>query len=196
MTHPLFLIAFGICVGVFSGLMGLGGGAIMIPIMVLLIGFEQAKAHGMSLMVMCVPVMLPAVLGYFQRGMLSKSDIAVAAMIAVGFALGSYFGAQLAFAVNKYKGGLQIVFGLLLIYVAAYTAFGKENVLRSLVLSLVLLAIAAAMVAGVKWWDARNAASAATAGLRAGPTLPPPGGPSDPCPNPRRGVADGVSEDA
>jgi hypothetical protein len=192
MTHPLFLIAFGICVGVFSGLMGLGGGAIMIPIMVLLIGFEQAKAHGMSLMVMCVPVMLPAVLGYFQRGMLTRADITIAAMIAIGFALGSYFGAQVAFAVNKYKGGLQIAFGLLLIYVAAYTAFGKENVLRSLMLSLVLLAIAAAMVVGVKWWDARNAAST-TAVFRAASAAP--GVPSDPGPDPRRRTSDSVPED-
>lgn len=160
MTHPLFLIGFGIFVGVFSGLMGLGGGAVMIPIMVLLIGLDQAKAHGMSLMVMCVPVMLPAVLGYFQRGLLTRSDIWIAAFIALGFAGGSYFGSQVAFAVNKYKGGLQVVFGLLLIYVAAYTAFGKANVLRSLLLSLTITLIAAGMVAGVKWWDAQHKAPA------------------------------------
>lgn len=156
MTHPLFLVAFGIFVGVFSGLMGLGGGAVMIPIMVLLIGLEQAKAHGMSLMVMCVPVMLPAVIGYFQRGMLTRGDIWIAAMIAVGFALGSYFGAQLAFLVNKQKGLLQVIFGLLLIYVAAYTALGKQNVLRSVVLAGVIALMAAAVVAGVRWWDARS----------------------------------------
>lgn len=156
MTHPLVLVAIGIFVGVFSGLMGLGGGAVMIPIMVLLIGLEQAKAHGMSLMVMCIPVMLPAVIGYFQRGMLTRGDIWFAACIAVGFALGSYFGAQLAFIINKQKGLLQVVFGLLLIYVAAYTALGKQNVLRSVVLAGVIAIVAAAVVAGARWWDART----------------------------------------
>lgn len=158
MTHPLFLIAFGILVGVFSGLMGLGGGSIMIPIMVLLLGFSQAKAHGMSLLVMCVPVMLPAVIGYFQRGMITRGDIWIAAWIALGFACGSYFGAQVAFAVNKYKSGLQITFGLLLIYVAAYTALGKENVGRSLLLAIIITLFAAAVVFGVKVVDGRAAA--------------------------------------
>jgi uncharacterized protein len=157
MINPLLLIAFGILVGVFSGLMGLGGGSVMIPMLVLLVGVEQARAHGISLMVMCIPVMLPAVLGYFQRGMLTRGDIWIAALIALGFAGGSYFGAQMAFLVNKYKGGLQITFGLLLIYVAAYTAFGKEHVLRSLVLATVLMLMAAGMVFGVRWWDAAKA---------------------------------------
>src|SRR5262245_20839668 len=128
MTNPLILIAFGILVGIFSGLMGLGGGSIMIPIMVLLLGFQQAKAHGMSLMVMCIPVMMPAVIAYFREGILTRKDLWIAACIALGFAAGSYFGAQLAFFVNRYKGGLQITFGLLLIYVAAYTAFCKDHI--------------------------------------------------------------------
>lgn len=153
MTHPAFLIGFGIFVGIFSGLMGLGGGAVMIPIMVLLIGIDQAKAHGMSLMVMCVPVMLPAVIGYFQRGLLNRADIWIAAFIALGFVLGSYFGAQLAYAINKHKGMLQIVFGLLLIYVAAYTALGKENLWRSVTLSAVITVFAGGVVVAAKWMD-------------------------------------------
>jgi uncharacterized membrane protein YfcA len=157
MINAPLLIAFGILVGIFSGLMGLGGGSIMIPMLVIILSLDQARAHGISLMVMCIPVMLPAVIGYFQRGMLNKSDVWIAAYIALGFVGGSYFGAQVAYWVNKYKGGLQITFGLLLIYVAAYTAFGKENVLRSLVLSTILMLIAAGMVFGVKWWDSTKA---------------------------------------
>lgn len=156
-SNPAFLIVFGIVVGVFSGLMGLGGGSIMIPIMVLALGFSQAKAHGMSLMVMCVPVMLPAVIGYFRGGTLTRSDIWIAAMIGVGFLAGSYFGAQIALFLTKYKNGLQITFGLLLIYVAGFTAFGKENVVRSAALSLIVTLVAAALVFGVKWSDARGA---------------------------------------
>ncbi|MCS7032832.1 MAG: TSUP family transporter, partial [Phycisphaerae bacterium] len=148
--------AFGVVVGVFSGLMGLGGGSIMIPVMVLLMGFQQAKAHGMSLMVMCVPVMLPAVIAYFREGLLTRQDLWVAALIAAGFAGGSYFGAHLAFFINKYKGGLQITFGLLLIYVAAYTALGKENIARSLALSLLITVLAAVVIFGGKLLEKRS----------------------------------------
>ena len=59
-ANPAFLILFGIVVGVFSGLMGLGGGSVMIPIMVLLLGMTQQQAHGTSLAVMIPPVTLPA----------------------------------------------------------------------------------------------------------------------------------------
>ena len=58
--NPAVLIGFGVFVGVFSGLMGLGGGAVMIPIIVMLLGLEQTTAHGLSLAVMIPPVTLPA----------------------------------------------------------------------------------------------------------------------------------------
>ena len=153
MTNPIVLVAFGIIVGIFSGLMGLGGGAVMIPIMVLAIGLDQAKAHGMSLMVMIPPVALPAVIRYFQDGHLKTSDIWMAALISFGLICGSYFGASIAGSLAKYKGMLAMVFGLLLVYVAVYTALGKGNLTRSVFLALLVTVFAAIVVLGVKWWD-------------------------------------------
>src|SRR5687768_31122 len=57
-ANPAYLILFGVVVGVFSGVMGLGGGAVMIPIMVLLLAMDQPTAHGTSLAVMIPPVTL------------------------------------------------------------------------------------------------------------------------------------------
>jgi uncharacterized membrane protein YfcA len=162
-TFALVLIGFGIFVGVFSGLMGLGGGAVMIPIMVLALGMEQAKAHGMSLMVMIPPVALPAVIGYFRGGKLEQSDIWLAACISFGLLCGSYFGAQLAVALAKHKGALSMCFGILLVYIAVYTALGKENIVRSVVLALVVTALAAAVIFGVKWMDAKKLAASTDA---------------------------------
>jgi uncharacterized protein len=158
MTNPALLIAFGIFVGVFSGLMGLGGGAVMIPIMVLAFGFEQAKAHGMSLMVMIPPVALPAVIKYFREGHLrvDQGDIWTAAFISAGLLAGSYFGASIATTLAKHKGMLAAVFGLLLVYVAVYTALGKGNIGRSVVLSLLVTIVAAGVVLGAKWYDAQK----------------------------------------
>jgi len=167
LTHPIALIVFGIIVGVFSGLMGLGGGAVMIPIMVIALGLDQAKAHGMSLMVMIPPVALPAVLGYFQRGVLKTSDIWMAAFIAIGVLCGSYFGSQIAVSIAKHKGMLATVFGLLLIYVAMYTALGREHVGRTVILSLLITVIAAAVVFGTKWADAKSASTSVSDPARA-----------------------------
>jgi uncharacterized membrane protein YfcA len=159
MTNPIVLIAFGILVGIFSGLMGLGGGAVMIPIMVLAIGLDQAKAHGMSLMVMIPPVALPAVIRYFQDGHLKTSDIWMAALISLGLICGSYFGASVAGSLAKHKGMLAMVFGLLLVYVAVYTALGKGNLTRSVFLALLVTVFAAIVVLGAKWWDKAEAST-------------------------------------
>lgn len=160
MTNPIILIAFGVLVGIFSGLMGLGGGSIMIPIMVLLFGFSQAKAHGMSLLIMIPPVTLPAVIGYWRSGFLSKDDLWIAAIIAMGVLVGSYFGSQIAVLLQTHKGMLKLVFGFLLIYVAGYTAFswfGRDHVLRSVVLAGIVLVFAVALFFVVRLWDASNA---------------------------------------
>jgi len=164
MTHPIILVLFGILVGVFSGLMGLGGGAIMIPIMVLALGLDQVKAHGMSLMVMIPPVALPAVIAYFRAGKLTTGDIYMAAFISGGVLLGSFFGAQIAISIAKHKGMLATVFGLILVYLAMYTALGKDNIVRSVTLAGLVTLLAAAVVIGVKQYDAKQAAARVTEG--------------------------------
>jgi len=121
---------FGILVGVFSGIMGLGGGAIMIPIMVLALSMNQQTAHGTSLAVMIPPVTIGAVIGYWQKG---QVDFRVALFMAIGVAMGTYFGARIATSVPQQT--LKLIFGFTLIYIAAYTVFGKEHLLRTLLIS-------------------------------------------------------------
>ena len=73
--------------------MGLGGGSIMIPFMVLVMSMSQQHAHGTSLAVMLPLVTLPAVLKYYSKGFV---NIPVAAWMAAGVFLGGYFGALIA----------------------------------------------------------------------------------------------------
>ena len=160
MTNPVTLILFGILVGVFSGIMGLGGGSIMIPIMVLLMAMSQEKAHGTSLAVMIPPVALPAVLKYWKEG---KVDWNVAIWTAIGVALGSYFGASIALSMQKvHKDLLRWVFGFTLIYVATYTVFGKEHLVRTLLMALLIVGISIGLFMLTRWHDGRTAVSAAT----------------------------------
>jgi uncharacterized membrane protein YfcA len=126
--NPAILLAFGVFVGVFSGLMGLGGGAVMIPIMVILLGLEQTTAHGLSLAVMIPPVTLPAVIKYWREGTLRSEHLLMGVFIAAGVLCGSYFGGWLANSIGKpNQDNLKLVFGFVLTYVAAYTVFSATN---------------------------------------------------------------------
>ena len=152
-ANPMFLILFGILVGVFSGVMGLGGGSIMIPVMVLALHMTQQQAHGTSLAVMIPPVTLPAVIEYYRKG---HVDLRVAGWMALGVLAGSFFGAWIATSLPKEM--LKLVFGFVLIYVAAYTVFGKDNLVRTLSLSGALVLVAMSLYLLTRWWDAqRNA---------------------------------------
>src|SRR5215203_2807281 len=148
------LLVVGVIVGVFSGLMGVGGGSVMIPVMVLAFGMTQQQAHGTSLAVMIPPVALPAVIEYWRHG---NVDIRVAAWTAAGVLLGSFFGALVANSLPKES--LKLVFGFFLIYVAGYTIFGKEHLARSVTLAGVLVLVAALLFAATKYYDRTRTAA-------------------------------------
>jgi uncharacterized membrane protein YfcA len=162
MPNPLTLVLFGILVGVFSGVMGLGGGAVMIPIMVLALAMTQQTAHGTSLAVMIPPVTLPAVIKYYREG---HVDLRVAGWMALGVLGGTWFGAWIATSLPK--EGLKLVFGFVLIYVAAYTVFGKEHLVRTLALSATIVLVAVAVYGVTRWYDARPGATPAASAAAA-----------------------------
>ena len=62
----ILLMACG--VGVLSGLFGIGGGVVLVPLLVLLFGFEQHEAQGTSLVALVPPTGLLAFLGYARAG--------------------------------------------------------------------------------------------------------------------------------
>lgn len=105
------LLAFGIFVGVVSGLLGLGGGILLIPGLVLLFGFSQAEAQGTSLAVMIPPIGIFAAAVYYQHGFIR---LPVVGFVAIGFMLGAYFGARLLPYVPLTL--LRTAFGVLLLY--------------------------------------------------------------------------------
>ena len=88
MTWLTLLI--GVVVGVFSGIVGLGGGILFIPALVWLLGMNQHKAQGTSLGALLAPVGILAFLEYYRRG---NADVRVAALLAIGFFVGGFFGA-------------------------------------------------------------------------------------------------------
>jgi hypothetical protein len=90
----LFLILIlGTVVGVASGLFGVGGGIILVPLLVLLFGFEQHIAQGTSLIALVPPVGLLAFLNYAHAGQVNWK---VGLLIMPGVFLGGLLGSRLA----------------------------------------------------------------------------------------------------
>lgn len=162
MTSPALLIAIGIIVGIYSGIMGLGGGTIMIPVMVLLLGFTQQKSVATSLAVMIPPVTLPAVIRYWKDG---QVDWQIAVWIALGVLAGSAVGQIISKWIVERLGdnALKLVFGFVLVYVAGYTIFqtlGKDRLVRSISFAGVMLFAAVLFYAVTRWYDGRETAGA------------------------------------
>lgn len=83
----------GCVAGVLSGLIGIGGGVILIPSLIFLLGFSQHMAEGTTLAAMVPPIGILAALVYYQN---NQVDIKAASLIAAGFLVGGFFGARLA----------------------------------------------------------------------------------------------------
>ena len=109
----LLLILIGIFAGVMSGFVGVGGGLIIVPGLVYLLGFTQMQAQGTSLAVLLLPVGILAVWNYHKAGTI---DVTAALIIAFAFVIGGYFGSKYALKLPEYK--VKFVFGIFMLYAA------------------------------------------------------------------------------
>ncbi|HZN36271.1 MAG TPA: TSUP family transporter, partial [Pirellulaceae bacterium] len=64
----LYLFLFGVAIGIVSGLLGIGGGILLVPGLMLLFQFSQQEAQGTSLAVLIPPIGIFAALVYIQNG--------------------------------------------------------------------------------------------------------------------------------
>jgi uncharacterized membrane protein YfcA len=118
----LILLLIGIVAGIMSGFFGIGGGVIIVPALVYLIGFTQHKATGTSLAVLLPPVGVAAVLEYYRRG---NVDLRVALIVAIGLLSGAWVGAHFA---NRLSGpSLRFAFGIFVVLVGLYITYGAAR---------------------------------------------------------------------
>ncbi len=108
--NPLAYVLTGLLVGVFSGLVGVGGGIILVPILVLFFGHSQHMAQGTSTAMLLPPIGILAAWTYWKKG---HVDVKAAALLCAGFVLGGWLGAH--GAVNLPKEVLRRGFGFLLL---------------------------------------------------------------------------------
>jgi len=119
-TIIVSLIIIGLIAGLLSGVMGVGGGVVMIPLMILLLSFNQHQAQGTSLAVLAVPVTFLAAYNYYNEGYVNWK---YAAVIAVFFVIGGFLGSKLA--VNLSQSTLRKIFGAILLVISIKLLFGK-----------------------------------------------------------------------
>lgn len=116
----IVLLATGLIAGMFSGMFGLGGGLIVIPSMVFLLGMTQHQAQGTNLAFMLAPVGLLAVLNYHKSGYINYK---YAIIIAITFFIGAYLGSL--WSVHIPSNILKRVFGVVVILIGIKMIFGK-----------------------------------------------------------------------
>jgi len=110
------LLALGLFAGICSGMFGIGGGIVIVPSLVFLMGFEQATASGTSLVAMLLPVGALGVWQYYSAGRIGPDHLRFGAWIALGMFVGAYFGGRLASQLPVQW--LQRLFSVLLIFAA------------------------------------------------------------------------------
>jgi len=107
------LALIGLAAGLLAGLLGVGGGILMVPAMVLLLGFDQHVAQGTSLLVI-IPAALTGSFTHYRNGHLVLRE---AMILAIGGIIAAAVGALFALSIpedllQRMFAGLLLVVGL------------------------------------------------------------------------------------
>src|SRR3954467_10573418 len=94
----IILVIIGLAAGMLSGLVGVGGGIIVVPALVIFLGFSQHQAQGTSLGLLLLPVGILAVMNYYNKGYI---DIKVVAIMSIAFVLGGWLGSKLSLSLPQ-----------------------------------------------------------------------------------------------
>ncbi len=111
-ARALKLAVSGTAAGLFSGLFGVGGGTVIVPLLVLWLGYDERKATGTSL----AAIVVIAAMATLVQGAYGNVDVAKAALVGLPAVAGAVFGTWLQQRVSTETIGL--LFALLLIGVA------------------------------------------------------------------------------
>jgi uncharacterized membrane protein YfcA len=149
----LLLVAIGLGIGFISGIVGIGGGVLVIPVLIYIFHFTQAQANGTSLAMLLPPIGIFAVVAYWRAG---HVRLDFAGWLAVGFAFGAYGGARLVSSGWLNGGIIRILFAMLLLYIAARILIkpgGRVGVLLELYVITAAFGISYVLVrlVGGKW---------------------------------------------
>ena len=122
MTDMMTYIAAGTFVGILSGLLGIGGGVVLVPILAIFFSLEQHMAQGIS-MLFIIPTSISGILAMRGKNLL---DSRIAMWIALGSTIGILISAN--FVQNVPAHILKKIFGVFLLYSSAKMILAKKKV--------------------------------------------------------------------
>jgi uncharacterized membrane protein YfcA len=113
-------LVLGVVIGIISGMIGIGGGAFLIPALIFFYGMSQKTAQGTSVATLLLPIGIFAFWTYYKAG---HVDLKLGLLIAVGFAVGGWFGGLWAQHLSDVV--LRRGFSVLLVALAIKLAIGR-----------------------------------------------------------------------
>ena len=116
----IVLIIIGLLAGMLSGFVGVGGGLVMIPLLMMFLALSQLEAQGTAIVAMLPPIGILAAINYFKSGYV-KWEYAV--IIALTFVVGGYFGSKISLNLNPEI--VKKIFGIVMLFAAIKLIFTK-----------------------------------------------------------------------
>ncbi len=116
----IILLLVGLVAGMLSSMVGIGGGVVIVPSLVLILGMSQKLAQGTSLAMMLPPIGVLAVMNYYKQGFV---DFKIGALLCLTFVIGSYFGSKLVLGLDTAL--VKKIFAVFLMIIAVKYFFDK-----------------------------------------------------------------------
>ena len=113
MQETIILLLIGLAAGLVSGVLGIGGGIIIIPMLVGFLGYSQKDAQGTSLGLLLLPIGILAVMNYHIAGHVNLKAVGI---MVVTFVIGSYISSL--YALTLPEGVLKKIFAVFLLFYA------------------------------------------------------------------------------
>ncbi len=120
MQETIILLLIGLAAGLVSGVLGIGGGIIIIPMLVGFLGYTQKDAQGTSLGLLLLPIGILAVMNYHKAGYVNLKAVGI---MVVTFVIGSYLSSL--YALTLPESVLKKIFAVFLLFYAIKLFMGK-----------------------------------------------------------------------
>lgn len=119
-NEVIILLGIGLLAGFLSGLIGIGGGIVIVPVLVYFFAMNQKTAQGTTLFMFLLPIGIMGVYNYHKAG---HVDYKTALIMAITFVAGSYLGSKTAISIDTKL--VKQIFGITIILIGIKMLLGK-----------------------------------------------------------------------
>jgi uncharacterized protein len=144
-------VAIGLVIGSVSGIMGIGGGVLLVPVLIWLCDFDPKKAAGTSLAILIPPIGLPAAWRAYHE---EQVNLEAALWIAGAFMVGAYVSRGLVDYIRP--DWFRLGFGMLMILVAVRFMLDSDSEAMNAAAGLGAAFVAWVGFLGLKWLGRRH----------------------------------------